>query len=134
MCSVFGEIVEAHDYSEKKTIHPIVKVLTKSKAKNKTVQEILCNDLGAEFIPKYNFIFDGAGRMIKPGQLFEAYGINAVADLRCPICAVPYSYDTILTHLQTDFMKGHTLPTSKLIEFFKDDFINWRWFDGKFIK
>ena len=134
MSSEYATVVEARDYGDpEKTTHPVNRVLKKSKAKNKTVLEILVNDTGCKFIPNHNFILDNGGRLILPSQIMEVYGLLPGV-LRCPECADVYDWNTILAHLQGDFQKGHKLNTEKTIKLFQDEFWNWRWFNGRFEK
>ena len=134
MSSEYVTIVEAQDYGDpEKAIHPVNRILSKSKAKNKTVLEILVNDAGCKFIPKHNFILDAAGRLILPGQLMECYAILP-GTVRCPVCALSSDWNTILAHLQGDFQKGHKLNTDKTIKLFKDEFWNWSYRNGSWIK
>jgi len=114
-------------------IHTVNRILSKSKAKNKTVLEILIKDAGCKLIPGHNFILDGADRLILPGQILEYYGILPGTQ-RCPICADSYDWNTLLAHLQGDFQKGHKLNTDKTIKLFKDEFWNWSYRNGSWIK
>jgi len=131
----FATEMPAIDYGDpEKSIHPVNRVLQKNKSKNKTVLEILVKDAGCEFIPKHNFILDGAGRSILPGQIMEVYGLLSSGGLRCPECTEVYDWNTIFAHLQGDFQRGHKLNTEKTIKLFSQEFWNWRWFDGHFEK
>jgi len=126
--------VPAEEYGDgTKRIHLINSTLTKSKAKNKTVLEILIKGAGYEYIPKQNWIIDHRGDIILPGELIERYGLLGNS-LRCPVCMNGFSWDTIFAHLQGDFQKGHKLSTDKTIKLFSEQFWNWTVYDGKFQK
>jgi len=127
-------IIPAQEYGDgKKRIHLINSTLTNSKAKNKTVLEILIKGAGYEYIPKQNWIIDHRGDIILPSELIERYGLLSNS-VRCPICMDPKSWDVIFAHLQGDYQKGHKLSTDKTIKLFSEQFWNWTVYDGRFQK
>jgi len=126
--------VAAQEYGDgTKRIHLINSTLTKSKAKNKTVLEILVKGAGYEYNSKQNWIIDHRGEIILPSELIDRYGLLGNST-RCPTCTVPRSWDTIFAHLQSDYENGHNLSTDKTIKLFSDEFWNWTYRDGKFEK
>jgi len=130
----FATEVPAQEYGDgTKRIHLIIHTLNKSKAKNKTVLEILIKGANYEYISKQNWIIDHRGDIILPSELIERYGLFN-APIRCPICMDVYNWDTIFAHLQSNFQKGHNLSTDKTIKYFEDEFWNWTLHNGKFIK
>jgi len=132
--SEFTIEVPAQEYGDgTKRTHLIIHTLNKSKAKNKTVLEILIKGAGYEYIPKQNWIIDHRGDIILPSELIERYGLLGNS-LRCPICMDPKNWDVIFAHLQGDFQKGHKLSTDKTIKLFSEQFWNWTVYDGKFQK
>ncbi len=125
--------VPAQNIGGEKRTHLIIHTLNKSKAKNKTVLEILVKGAGYEYISKQNWIIDHRGDIILPHQLIDRYGLLGNS-LRCPICMEPKSWDVIFEHLQSNYEHGHNLSTDKTIKFFSDEFWNWTYRDGKFEK
>jgi len=132
--SEFATEMPASNYGgSKKTIHLVNRALQNNKSKTKTVLEILANDTRHEIIPNHNFILDEGGRLVLPSQVMKDYGLG-IGPLRCPECAVSLHWDTIFAHLQGDFQDGHKLSTEKTIDYFTQEFWNWRQFDGHFEK
>ena len=129
--SQYTTIVEAQG---EKTIHPIVKTLTKSKAKSKTVLEILTDSAGYKYNSDYNLILNQSGNVILPNQLFECYGLITGGGIRCPKCGVPFNSNLLLLHLQGSLEHGHKLSTEKTIDYFIQEFWNWRWYGDHFEK
>lgn len=130
-------IVESTQYGKKpKTDHPINRVLKKHQDSKKLIIEILANDAGCVYNKKYNIVLDPSNRPIHQGQILEVFGLLSSGNTRCPVekCAQPFPTNLILLHLQSDFMEGHSLPTSKVIQYFSQEFWNWRWYNGRFEK
>jgi len=131
--SEFATEIPAQNIGGTKRIHLINSTLTKSKAKNLTVLEILIKGAGYEYIPKHNWIIDRRGDIILPSELIDRYGLLGDS-LRCPICMDVYNWDVIFAHLQGDYQKGHKLSTDKTIKLFSEQFWNWTVYDGRFQK
>jgi len=128
----FMEIVPATDYGDPKNrIHPINRVLQAYRGKKLSVLEILAKESGCTIVPKHNFIIDCAGRLILPGQLFEANGL-VNSTVRCVICKNVFDFNTILAHLENDFRDGHELSTQEVIKLFAREFYNWEYRDSRF--
>jgi len=130
-------IVESTQFGKKpNSIHTINRILKKHQDSEKLIIEILANDAGCVYNKKYNIVLDPSNRPIHQGQILEVYGLLPSGSMRCPVekCAEPFDTNLILLHLQSDFMHGHSLPTSKVIKLFSQEFWNWRWYNGRFEK
>lgn len=126
--------VAAQEYGDgTKRIQLINSTLTRSKAKNLSVLEILVKGAGYEYNSKQNWIIDHRGDIILPSELIDRYGLLGNS-LRCPICTEPKSWDSIFEHLQSNYEHGHNLSTDKTTKFFSDEFWNWTVYNGKFQK
>jgi len=134
--SEFATEVAAQEYGNpENTIHPIVKVLTKSKAKNKTVLQILIDSAGFKYNSDYNLILNRAGNVILSSTLLECFGLNSSSPERCPVCGVPMDLSLLLFHIQGTLDHGHKLSTEKTIKLFQQEWWRrWRWYDGKWDK
>ena len=128
----FAVEIPARNYNTQRHLHPVVDALTKSKAKTKTVLQILIDKSGCRYNADYNLIFENSGKAVLPRQILEYFGLNTMSAQRCPVCTEITDWDSMLYHLQGT--KGHKLSTKKTIDLFSQEFWNWQWDSGKFIK
>ena len=128
-------VVPATDYGNNtKQIDPIVKALTSGNQNLSAVEKII-KSAGCTLVKPYGFILDNADHIVTLSELIAGfYGINTTGPVRCPVCTIPFSYDVILFHIESNYQKGHNLKPKEVTELFEQRFYNWQYRNGKFIK
>jgi len=129
--SEFATEVPARDYSTgSKIVDPIVRAL-KGNPKLSTIEKLV-NSAGCKLVKPYGFILENSGKVVTVSQIIAFHGIVTTGGARCPICAEPFSYDTILYHLEEKYQSGHNLKPNEITKLFERRFYNWDYHDGHF--
>lgn len=129
--SEFATQMPAQDYSTgPKTIDPIVQAL-QGNPKLSTIEKLV-KAAGCKLVKPYGFILENSGKVITVSQVINYYGINTTGPVRCPICKNPFTYDTILFHLEQKYESGHSLKSKYITKLFEQRWYNWEYTDGNF--
>lgn len=118
-------LMPAVDYSSgTKTVDQIVRAL-KSGDQKLSALERLVRSAGCVLLKPYGVILENSGKAITISQLISFFGINTTSNVKCPICAESFPYDTILFHLESTYQRGHKLKSSQVTKLFERRWYNW---------
>jgi len=132
--SEFATEVPAIDYSDGiEKIDPIVHALKIGNQKESCVEKLV-NAAHCTLVKPYGFILENSGTCVTISQLINYFGINTTASVRCSKCFEVFTWDEILFHLGDSYKKGHNMKLKDITKLFQDEWYNWRWYNGKFIK
>ena len=129
--SKFATEIPARNHGKaSKTIDPIVKAL-RSNPKLSTIEKLV-KSAGCKLVKPYGFILENSGKVVTISQVIAFYGIVTTGGARCPKCFEPFSYDTILYHLENSYQNGHNLKPAEVTKLFERRFYNWGYHNGSF--
>ncbi len=119
------------DYgSGSKIVDPIVRAL-QSDSKLSTIEKLV-KAAGCVLLKPYGVILENSGKAITISQLINYFGINTTSDVRCPLCSIPFPYDTIIFHFESKYQKGHSLKPKQIANLFERRFYDWEFHNNCF--